>query len=156
MDDFENAEQERSLDGESFDFAELETRLTADLDAELSDLEWLKEDREMIGNPDSLGSVVLDVVWDQFPRLMIDRHSSPPIFSIYIASQCFREFFQQFLGNFLPVADDTVIGVFKNRCVRICVNGDNPLGFFHPCQVLNRAGDSEGHAAFEKTFGTFP
>lgn len=66
MDDFENAEQERSLDGESFDFAELETRLTADLDAELSDLEWLKEDREMIGNPDSLGSVVLDVVWDQF------------------------------------------------------------------------------------------
>lgn len=51
---------------ESFDFEELEEKLTNNLNEELSDLQFLKEDREMIGNPDGLGSTVLNVVWEQF------------------------------------------------------------------------------------------
>lgn len=61
MNDIENAST-----GETLDYEELEKQLTANLDEELSDLQFLKEDREQIGNPDSLGSTVLNVVWEQF------------------------------------------------------------------------------------------
>ena len=45
---------------------ELEASLDADLENSLSDLELLKEDREKIGNPDSLSETVMNVVWEQF------------------------------------------------------------------------------------------
>lgn len=53
-----------------FDFDELETKLQSDLDSQLSELEFLKEDREKIGNPDNLGKVVMNVVWEQFLNQM--------------------------------------------------------------------------------------
>lgn len=51
---------------ESFDFDELEGKLQSQLKEELADLQFLKEEKEKIGNPDNLGNVVLDVVWEQF------------------------------------------------------------------------------------------
>ena len=50
----------------SFDFDELETKLQNDLDLQLSELEFLKEDREKIGNPENLGTTVMSIVWEQF------------------------------------------------------------------------------------------
>lgn len=66
MSDFENAVIDNETAEESFDFEELEEKLTNNLNEELSDLQFLKEDREKIGNPDSLGSTVMNVVWEQF------------------------------------------------------------------------------------------
>lgn len=51
---------------ESFDFDELEEKLQSQLEEEFSDLEFLKEEKEKIGNPDALGKVILDEVWKQF------------------------------------------------------------------------------------------
>jgi hypothetical protein len=53
---------------DSLDFDELETKLQeeVDLDSQLSELEFLKEEREKIGNPDNLGNIVKNVVWEQF------------------------------------------------------------------------------------------
>lgn len=45
---------------------DLEEKLYSDLDNEMTELEILKEQKEKIGNPDSLGNVVKNVVWDQF------------------------------------------------------------------------------------------
>lgn len=60
-------EQDTSrIESEIFDFEELENRLQADLEDQLFDLDILEEDREKIGNPDSLCGVVMDVVWEQF------------------------------------------------------------------------------------------
>lgn len=49
-----------------FDFDELEKELENQLKIELSELEFLKEEQEKIGNPDNLGKVIQDVVWEQF------------------------------------------------------------------------------------------
>ena len=49
----------------SFDFDELEEKLQSQLKLELSELEILKENQKQIGNPDNLGKVVQDVVWEQ-------------------------------------------------------------------------------------------
>ncbi len=51
---------------ESFDFDELEEKLQSQLEEELSGLEFLKEEKEKIGNPDALGKIILDEVWKQF------------------------------------------------------------------------------------------
>lgn len=51
---------------ESFDFDELEEKLQSQLEEELSNLEFLKEEKEKIGNPDALGKVIIDEVWKQF------------------------------------------------------------------------------------------
>ena len=45
---------------------ELEANLDAELENSLADLELLKEDREKIGNPDSLSETVMNAVWEQF------------------------------------------------------------------------------------------
>lgn len=57
---------ETSRAAEEMDFDVLEAKLENDLQEQMSGLEFLKEDRENIGNPDSLGNTVLTVVWDQF------------------------------------------------------------------------------------------
>lgn len=49
-----------------FDFDELEEQLQSQLEKELTDLEFLKSEKEKIGNPDNLGNVIMDVVWEQF------------------------------------------------------------------------------------------
>ena len=51
---------------ETFDFDELEEKLQNQLEQELSDMQLLKEKRESIGNPDKLGNIIMDVVWEQF------------------------------------------------------------------------------------------
>lgn len=58
--------EEIELNEESFNFEELEQKLELELSSQLSDLEILEEDRNMIGNPSSLGESVMNVVWEQF------------------------------------------------------------------------------------------
>ncbi len=53
---------------ESFDFDELEEKLQSQLEEEFSDFDFLKEEKEKIGNPDALGKVILDEVWEQFGK----------------------------------------------------------------------------------------
>ena len=49
-----------------FDFDDLEEKLQSQLEEELAGLEFLREEKEKIGNPDNLGKVIKDVVWEQF------------------------------------------------------------------------------------------
>lgn len=51
---------------EPFDFYELEEKLQSQLEEEFLNLEFLKEEKGNIGNPDALGKVILDEVWKQF------------------------------------------------------------------------------------------
>lgn len=51
---------------ESFDFDELEEKLQSQLEEELSDMQFLAEEKKKIGSPDNLGNVIMDVVWEQF------------------------------------------------------------------------------------------
>lgn len=51
---------------ESFDFDELEKKLQCHLEEELSDVQFLVEEGENIGNPNNLGEIIKDVVWEQF------------------------------------------------------------------------------------------
>lgn len=51
---------------EVFDLDELEEKLQSQLEEEFSNWEFLKEEKEKIGNPEALGEVVLDEVWRQF------------------------------------------------------------------------------------------
>lgn len=51
---------------ESFDLNELEGKLQNELEKELSDLEFLKEEKEHIGSPDALGETTKNIVWEQF------------------------------------------------------------------------------------------
>ncbi len=55
---------EENFEG-SFDFDELEEKLQNQLKLELSELEILKENQKQIGDPDNLGKVIEDVVWEQ-------------------------------------------------------------------------------------------
>jgi len=55
---------------EHIDFDELEAKLQNDFDEQLSELEFLKEDREKIGNPENLGNTVKTIVWEQFLNQM--------------------------------------------------------------------------------------
>ncbi|MBQ9763647.1 MAG: hypothetical protein IJV92_04765 [Phascolarctobacterium sp.] len=51
---------------EVFDFDELEEMLQKNLEEELSGLDFLKREQEIIGNPENLGNVIKNVVWEQF------------------------------------------------------------------------------------------
>lgn len=57
-------EQKDNLEG--LDFDELEKQLQETLESELSDLDFIDEQSSQIGNPDALGDVILNVVWEQF------------------------------------------------------------------------------------------
>ena len=56
---------EIELNEESFDFEELEYKLESDLIDQLAELDILEDNAEQIGNPESLGDVVANVVWEQ-------------------------------------------------------------------------------------------
>ncbi len=60
--DWENADCDES----AFDLDALESQLQGELDEQLADLSVLEEDRKKIGNPESLGNTIKDVVWEQF------------------------------------------------------------------------------------------
>ena len=55
---------EENFEG-SFDLDELEEKLQSQLKLELSELEILKENQKQIGDPDNLGKVIEDVIWEQ-------------------------------------------------------------------------------------------
>lgn len=55
-----------NIDCDAVDFDELESRLESDLEEQMSDLVGLEQDAEKIGNPDTLGETVMNVVWEQF------------------------------------------------------------------------------------------
>lgn len=51
---------------ENINLDDLETKLYLDLDNDFCELEILKEQKEKIGNPDALGDVIKNVIWEQF------------------------------------------------------------------------------------------
>lgn len=51
---------------DSFDLDELEAGLQGELENELEGLEFLEEERKKISNPDNLGEIIQEVIWDQF------------------------------------------------------------------------------------------
>ena len=59
-------EEWQKLDGsEPVDFDELESKLNSELEEQMADLEGIELDREKIGNPDSIGETIMNVVWEQ-------------------------------------------------------------------------------------------
>ena len=61
----DNLEQWAELDCDAVDFDALESKLESDLEQQMSDLKGLEIERDKIGEPDSIGKVVEDVVWEQ-------------------------------------------------------------------------------------------
>lgn len=59
-------QRQYELEYDEVSFDDLENKLESELQDQISDLEILKEDHEKIGNPDTLGETVMNVVWDQF------------------------------------------------------------------------------------------
>lgn len=59
-------EEWAELDTDSIDFDDLESKLDSELEEQMADLEGLESDREEIGNPDTIGHTVMNVVWEQF------------------------------------------------------------------------------------------
>ena len=66
IDNKQQFEEWSELDCDSIDFEDLESKLDAELEEQMSDLEGLENDKEQIGNPDTLGDTILNVVWEQF------------------------------------------------------------------------------------------
>lgn len=54
------------MDCDAVNFDELENKLESELEEQMADLEGLEKDREKIGNPDTIGETVMNVVWEQF------------------------------------------------------------------------------------------
>ncbi len=59
-------EEWSKIDCDAVGLDELESKLEADLQEQMSDLQDLEEDLKKIGSPDSLGETVKNVVWEQF------------------------------------------------------------------------------------------
>lgn len=57
---------QNELEDDCFDFDELEKRLETGLENSLSEFDFLEKDKAKIGNPESLGNAVMNVVWEQF------------------------------------------------------------------------------------------
>ena len=54
------------LDTDIIGFDELESKLDNELKEQMAHLEGLEIDREKIGNPDTIGNTVMNIVWEQF------------------------------------------------------------------------------------------
>ena len=65
-DDLENMDQIFDENTYLSEFDELEAQIQGQLDDEFQEFEFLKDEKEKIGNPEELGKVVLDEVWKQF------------------------------------------------------------------------------------------
>mgnify|MGYP003308318607 CR=1 FL=1 len=67
MNDLKNAiADENELDDLQLDFEDLENQLEASLEQELADLEQLKVDHDKIANPEAVGKVIENEIWNQF------------------------------------------------------------------------------------------
>lgn len=63
----DNSSGFEALEQDDFiDFEALENELRAEIDSQLSELKILEDNRKKIGNPESLGKTIKDVVWKQF------------------------------------------------------------------------------------------
>lgn len=61
-----SAIQTIDADDENFNIDELEANLETELESQLADLAFLEEEKAKIGNPDSLGKIIMNEVWTQF------------------------------------------------------------------------------------------
>lgn len=59
-------QQWEKIDIDTIDFKHTEEELESRLIEQLSELSLLEKDRENIGNPETLGTTVLNIVWEQF------------------------------------------------------------------------------------------
>ena len=59
-------EEWAELECDSVDFEELESKLESELKEQMEDLHELKLEHEKIGNPETIGNTVMNVVWEQF------------------------------------------------------------------------------------------
>lgn len=59
-------EEWAELDCDSVNFDELESKLESELEEQMEDLKGLEKEHEEIGNPDTIGNTVMNVVWEQF------------------------------------------------------------------------------------------
>lgn len=59
-------QQWEKIDIDTIDFKHTEKELESRLIEQLSELSLLEKDRENIGNPETLGTTVLNIVWEQF------------------------------------------------------------------------------------------
>lgn len=62
----EQKQQDNDISFEDFDFDAMEELLNQDIEESLADLAFLAEEKEKIGNPENLGKVIQDVIWEQF------------------------------------------------------------------------------------------
>lgn len=62
----DDLQQWANKDIDSIDFDELERKLVQELEDQMIDLKGLELDHEKIGNPDSIGKTIENVVWEQF------------------------------------------------------------------------------------------
>lgn len=58
--------EKENIDYKEVDFDSLEEQLEDELELRLSELEFLEKEKEQIGNPDALGDIIKNVVWEQF------------------------------------------------------------------------------------------
>ena len=66
MNSNENEKLVQGITEEDFDFDELEKELEKGLEESVDELSFMEEEKKKIGNPESIGNAVMNVVWDQF------------------------------------------------------------------------------------------
>ncbi len=96
--DYEMFSEEEVIDRISLD--DLEEKLYSDLDNEITELEILKEQKEKIGNPDALGKVIKNVIWEQFQN--------------QLGVQLGEEFIEKNRGLTLDLSNDAHIQTTEN------------------------------------------
>ena len=58
-------EEYSEFSSDSFDFDDIEEKLQIQLEEEFADLEFLEDGKEKTENPDNLGAIIGNVVWEQ-------------------------------------------------------------------------------------------
>lgn len=100
-------QQWADLDIDTVDFKELENSLKHELAEQFADLSALENEREKIGNPNTLGETVMNVVWEQFLN--------------QIAVTAGEDFIKENRGLTLDLSDDAHIQTTDNF-----IQGDFP------------------------------
>lgn len=93
-------QQWATLDVDTIDFEALERRLNHELAEHFADLSALESEREIIGNPRTLGATVMNVVWEQFLN--------------QIAVTAGKDFIRENRGLTLDLSDDAHIQTTDN------------------------------------------